>query len=211
MKKILYSKFDKTAIPGLPRVTFPGEIITITEEWEAERAVEELLSEPILGVDTETRPVFHKGQRHLVALLQVSGKQRCYLFRLNKLGTPPCIIRLLEDKKVPKIGLSLGDDMNMLHHRTPFKPGNFIDLQKLVSSFGIEDMSLQKLYANIFHERISKREQLSNWECDPLSDKQKLYAATDAWTCINIYEALAELQRTGDYQLVNTNKDQDHV
>ena len=207
MKKVIYSKFDKSAISSLPRVTFPGEIITITDEPGAKKAVDDLLRQPILGVDTETRPVFHKGQHHLVALLQVSGKDKCYLFRLNKIGIPPCLIQLLEDKTVPKIGLSLGDDMNMLHHRTKFSPGNFIDLQKVVSGFGIEDMSLQKLYANIFHERISKREQLSNWENDQLTPKQQVYAATDAWTCINLYEELVQLRKTGNYELVRTEEE----
>lgn len=211
MKKIIYSKFDKSVIPSLPRVTFPGEIVTINSEPEADRAVEQLLQQPILGIDSETRPVFHKGQHHLVALLQVSGKDKCYLFRLNKIGLPASVIHLLEDKTVPKIGLSLNDDLNMLHHRAEFSPGNFIDLQKMVKGFGIEDMSLQKLYANIFHERISKREQLSNWESNELNNKQKLYAATDAWTCINLYEALNELQQTGDYELVKTESENNHV
>ncbi len=197
MKRIIYSKFDKSAISELPRVTFPGEIVTVTSEEEAEKAVEELLHQPILGVDTETRPVFHKGQHHLVALL--------------KMGVPSCIIHLLEDTTVPKIGLSLGDDMNMLHHRVKFSPGRFIDLQKMVSDFGIKDLSLQKLYANIFHERISKREQLSNWESDQLNPKQQLYAATDAWTCINLYETLTELRQTGDYELVKTDEEDQHV
>ena len=90
----------------------------------------------------------------------------------------------------------------MLHRRTDFVPGNFIDLQNIVSELGIEDKSLRKLYANVFNMRISKRMQLSNWENDILTDKQKMYAATDAWTCINLYEELRKLQETGDYQLV---------
>ena len=99
----------------------------------------------------------------------------------------------------------------MLHHRVKFSPGRFIDLQKMVSDFGIKDLSLQKLYANIFHERISKREQLSNWESDQLNPKQQLYAATDAWTCINLYETLTELRQTGDYELVKTDEEDQHV
>ena len=90
----------------------------------------------------------------------------------------------------------------MLHQRANFKPGYFIDLQDYVKSLGIEDMSLQKLYANVFHERITKRQQLSNWENEVLNDKQKLYASTDAWTCIKLYERLHEMKETGDYQLV---------
>ena len=146
MNRVLYNKFDKSRISQLPRVTFPGRIVVVLNEAEAEKAV--------------------------------------------------------EDTTVPKVGLSLSDDMLMLHQRSAFKPGYFIDLQDYVKSLGIEDMSLQKLYANVFHERITKREQLSNWENQILSDKQKLYASTDAWTCINLYERLHELKHTGDYELI---------
>lgn len=214
MKRILYNKFDKKAIQDLPRATFPGEIVTVASEEEANKAVDFLLSQTILGVDTETRPMFRRGQHHQVALLQVSTKDTCFLFRLNKIGLPACLIRLLEDKSVPKIGLSLNDDMSMLHQRANFTPGNFIDLQKMVKDFGIEDMSLQKLYANVFHERVSKREQLSNWENDVLNDKQKIYAATDAWTCINLYEVLSNLQQTGNYEIFKAeenNHEQDSI
>ena len=90
----------------------------------------------------------------------------------------------------------------MLHQRRDFKIGRFIDLQNMVSEFGIEDLSLQKLYANLFHERITKRQQLSNWEAPILTEQQKIYAATDAWTCIQIYERLQELHKTHNYETV---------
>jgi ribonuclease D len=139
---------------------------------------------------------------HQVALLQVSSYDVCFLFRLNQLGMSPSVKRLLEDTKVPKIGLSLRDDLNSLHRIGDFENGNFVDLQNRVSEVGVEDMSLQKLYANFFGQRISKREQLTNWEADILSDKQKGYAATDAWSCIMLYEELLRLEQTGDYELI---------
>ena len=202
MNKVIYNKFDKSRISQLPRVTFPGRIVVILNETEAEKAVDYMLSGDIIGVDTETRPVFKKGHRRKVALLQACDHEVCFLFRLNYIGFPDCIKRFLEDTTVPKVGLSLSDDMLMLHQRANFKPGYFIDLQDYVKSLGIEDMSLQKLYANVFHERITKRQQLSNWENEVLNDKQKLYASTDAWTCIKLYERLHEMKETGDYQLV---------
>ena len=198
----LYNKFDKKSIPDLPRVTFQGKIVVVFNEEEANKAVEYLLSADILGIDSETRPVFKKGQHHKVALLQVSTRDICFLFRLNLIGMPPCIIRLLEDTTVLKVGLSLHDDFMMLHQRADFKKGRFIDLQDIVSQFGIEDLSLQKLYANLFHERITKRQQLSNWEAPVLTEQQKTYAATDAWTCIQIYERLQELRKTQNYETV---------
>lgn len=198
----LYNKFDKKSIPDLPRVTFQGKIVVVLSEAEANKAVDYLLSADILGIDSETRPVFKKGQHHKVALLQVSTRDICFLFRLNLIGMPPCIIRLLEDTTVLKVGLSLHDDFMMLHQRAEFKKGRFIDLQDIVSQFGIEDLSLQKLYANLFHERITKRQQLSNWEAPVLTEQQKTYAATDAWTCIQIYERLQELRKTQNYKTV---------
>lgn len=200
--KIIYNKYDKKKIANLPRVVFDGRIVVVQTEREAEKAVDYLLSRDILGVDTETRPSFRKGSQHQVALLQVSDHDTCFLFRLNFIGMSPSVVRLLEDQKVPKVGLSLSDDMLMLKMRGDFTPGNFIDLQKHMGDIGIEDMSLQKLYANIFGQKITKREQLSNWENDVLSDKQKRYAATDAWTCIQLYEELNRLRETRDYELV---------
>ena len=201
MRKLLYNKFDKKQIAQLPRVTFGGRIVVVLSEHEAEKAVSYLLSCDILGVDTETRPSFKKGRMHEVALLQVSSRDVCFLFRLNLIGLTPAIIRLLEDTTVPKVGLSLHDDMFMLHRRAAFVPGWFVDLQNVVQQVGIEDLSLQKLYANIFGQRIVKRQQLSNWEADVLDEKQKAYAATDAWTCIMLYEEIQRLIETREYDL----------
>lgn len=203
MKKTIFNKFDKKLIGQLPRVLFEGRIVTIFTEGEAERAVDFLLTHEILGLDTETRPSFKKGNSYKVALLQVSTKEICFLFRLNKLGNSPAVRRLLEDSKIPKIGLSLHDDVHSLHKRLPdLVPGNFIDLQSIMKNIGIEDMALAKLYANIFGQRISKREQLSNWEAETLNEKQKRYAATDAWACIMLYEEYLRLLDTHDYELI---------
>ena len=202
MKKTIYTKFDKTLITALPVVEFPGRIITILTAGEAERAVDYLLTQPILGIDTETRPAFRKGKTYKVALLQVSTHDTCFLFRLNRIGVTPAIIRLLENTTVPMVGLSLSNDLLSLHHRADFKPGMSVDLQNEVGRLGIQDQSLQKLYANLFHEKISKRQRLTNWEADALTNRQGLYAATDAWTCIRLYEEICRLAETGDYELV---------
>ena len=202
MKKTIYSKYDKSRIGTLPRVLFEGRIVVVLTERDAEKAVRYLLSQPILGIDTETRPSFKKGQTHQVALLQVSSYDVCFLFRLNQLGMSPSVKRLLEDRRVPKIGLSLRDDLLSLHKLGDFNAGYFIDLQDHVREIGVEDLSLQKLYANLFGQKISKRQQLSNWEADILSDKQKMYAATDSWACIMIYNEIIRLKESKDYELI---------
>ncbi len=200
--RILYSKYDKTKIGSLPRIVFPGRKIVILTEAEAKKAVDYLLQQDLLGFDTETRPVFKKGKSNKVALLQVSTRDTCFLFRLNRIGLCPAIIELLESTKVKKIGLSWHDDLMMLHKRGEFNAGGFVDLQDHMDELGIQDRSLAKLYANFFGERISKREQLSNWEADVLTEKQKDYAATDAWACVKLYEEYVRLKETQDYQLI---------
>ena len=202
MLKTIYNKYDKAMIPSLPIAQFPGRIIVILTPGETEKAVRYLLSQPILGFDTETRPSFKRGHQYKVSLLQVSTVDTCFLFRLNHTGLTPAIIQLLEDRTVKKIGLSWHDDLNSLNKIGNFKTGSFIEIQDLVRDLGIEDLSLQKLYANLFNQKISKRQQLSNWETDILTDKQKMYAATDAWACIMIYQEIIKLKESGNYKLI---------
>lgn len=209
LMKTLYSKYDKTKIGSLPRLVFPGRIIVVLTEKEAEKAVDYLCKADILGFDTETRPVFKKGRFNRVALLQVSTHDTCFLFRLNRIGLCPAVIRLMETTSVKKIGLSWHDDILALHKRGDFKAEGFIDLQDHMLELGIKDKSLAKLYANIFGERISKREQLSNWEADVLTERQKEYAATDAWACINLYEEYKRLKLSQDYELIVIHEPED--
>ena len=200
--KQLYVSTPKTIIPDLPRFTFEGRIEVIQSESEAVRAVRALKGAPLLGIDTETRPSFRKGEKHKVALLQVSDRDICFLFRLNMLGFAPCLVELLSDPAITKVGLSLRDDFMMLRGRRSFTPGGCIDLQEKAKLFGIEDTSLQKLFANVFGQRISKTAQLSNWEADTLTQSQKVYAATDAYACILLYEELLRLRQSGNYTLI---------
>lgn len=202
MLKILKNKFDKSAINELPRAAFDGRIVLIINEQDAEKAVNYLLSQPVLGFDTETKPSFQRGRgMNKVALLQVSTPDTCFLFRLNQLGMPAPVLRLLEDKNVVKVGLSWHDDLMQLRRRKEFAPGSYVELQKEVQRIGIEDMSLQKLFANLFGKKISKSQRLTNWEADSLSEGQQIYAATDAWACVLLYNEICRLRETGDYVL----------
>lgn len=192
---------DKEAIKDMPKAVFPGEIHVVQTPQEAERAVAYLKTCPLLGIDSETRPSFTKGQTHKVALLQIASEEHCFLFRLNLTGLTLPVILLLEDPRVVKVGLSLKDDFMMLHKRAPFEQRSCIELQEFVRPFGIQDKSLQKIYGILFGRKISKSQRLSNWEADVLTISQQQYAATDAWACLNIYNKLQELKRTGDFEI----------
>ena len=209
MKKVIYNKFDKARIQQLPRALFEGRIEVVLSESEAAKAVDYLLKQPIIGIDTETRPSFRKGVKYYVSLLQVSSRDICFLFRLKHTGMCESIIRLLEDTTIPKIGLSLHDDIRQLHEVAKFQPGYFIELQDKVKDFGVEDLSLQKLFANFFGERISKGQRLTNWEADILSESQKRYAATDAWACILLYEEMERPLQTGDFEVLRNEETQE--
>lgn len=204
MTKIIYNKFDKEKLNELPQVTFEGRIIVILTPEDAHKAVSYLLDgrHNLLGVDTETRPSFHKGEQHKVSLLQVSTEDTCFLFRLNHTDMTPDIVKLLENTRVPMIGLSWHDDLLSLRKRKEFTPGRFIDLQDVAEEIGIEDKSLQKIYANVFHQKINKRQRLTNWDADVLNEKQKQYAAIDAWACVLLYKEIMRLKESGDYQLI---------
>ncbi len=197
MNKIV-SRFDKKLIPELELVQFEGRIFTVDTEAEARKATDFLMREKTVGVDTETKPVFKKGRKmNPVALMQVSTLDSCFLFRLNHIGLPDCLVDLLESDKLLKVGLSLQDDFRQLTRRRSINPCGYVELQQMVREFGITDMSLAKLYANLFNCRISKSQQLSNWEADVLNERQKRYAATDAWACVRIYNELNRIKKEG--------------
>ena len=201
--KQIRNTITKAEIAQMPKVFFEGRIFVVYTEEDAEKAVSYLKTQTIVGVDTETRPSFKRGMTHKVALLQIATSDTCFLFRLNRIGMPESLQEFLAGN-VLKIGLSLKDDFMMLRRRKDVhaEEGNWIELQDYVGRFGIEDRSLQKIYANLFGQKISKNQRLSNWEADSLTEAQMRYAATDAWACVRIYNCLAEMERTGDYEVV---------
>lgn len=198
----------KAEIASMPKVKFEGRIFLIYTEEGTDMAVDYLKTQQIVGVDTETRPSFKRGMTHKVALLQIATSDVCFLFRLNRIGIPKSLQDFLMSDTL-KVGLSLKDDFMMLHRRKDVhaEEGNWIDLQDYVGRFGMDDRSLQKIYANLFGKKISKSQRLSNWEAESLTESQMNYAATDAWACVEIYNCLSELERTNDYEIVKVEDD----
>ena len=206
--KQIRNTITKAEIATMPKVLFEGRIFVIYTEADADKAVEYLKTQQIVGVDTETRPSFKRGTTHKVALLQIATADTCFLFRLNRIGMPASLQDFLMSDTL-KIGLSLKDDFMMLRRRKNMhaEEGNWIELQDYVGRFGIEDRSLQKIFANLFGQKISKNQRLSNWEAETLTEGQMKYAATDAWACVEIYRCLEEMERTGDYEVVKVVKE----
>lgn len=185
----------KDLVHWMPLVAFEGETFIINTLEQVPEAVAYLNAQPMVGVDTETRPSFHRGQHFPVALVQIATEDRCYLFQLNRIGMPEELAAFFANKNVKKIGLAFKDDLAGLQRRRPFTPGNCIDVQKIVGEYGILDLGLQKIFAIIFGKKISKSQQLTNWENVVLTPEQARYASTDAWATLLIYKELMQTKK----------------
>lgn len=191
------STIDAEAVSALPLVLFEGPITVIDGPGsDYDKAVRYLRRRKVIGFDTETRPVFtsHAPQNG-VALLQLSSGRHAFLFRLHRMGLTDDLVSILSSPKILKIGASVHDDIRGLQKIYPFTAGGFVDLQKICGEWGIQDKSVKKLTAIIMGRRISKTQQLSNWEAPRLSDAQKIYAATDAWICREMYFRLLDTDK----------------
>lgn len=179
-------------IGALELVSFPGQIVLVDQEDEVfEGAIRYLKRQKLLGFDTETRPTFSPDQHSSgTALLQLAGGGKAYLFRLKKLGLPRRLAAILATPRIQKVGAATIDDVRGLQKITKFSPKGFVDLQSIVWEYGIRDKSVKKMAAIILGVKISKAQQLSNWEAEHLSDSQMRYAATDAWVCREMYMKL---------------------
>ena len=185
-------KISKEEVNELPIVIFGGEVKVIDHDDKVSEAIQILRQHNMVGIDTETKPSFKKGLLHKVSLLQLSTEDICFLFRLNKIVFPKELGDFLSDKSVKKIGLALKDDFNGLNKHLRFKPENIVDLQSIVKSYGILELGLQKIFAIVFNQKISKSQRLTNWESPELTEQQQRYAATDAWAALMIYKQLMQ-------------------
>ena len=184
--------YSKDLIQWLPLAAFGGEVIVVDTPAKVEEAVAYLSKQPAVGVDTESRPSFTRGVHYPTALLQIATEERCYLFRLTHVGMPQALADIFANPKITKVGLAFKDDIAGLRRRRDFKPANCIDLQTIVPKYGILDMGLQKIFAICFGRKISKAQQLTNWENSHLTPDQARYASTDAWATLLIYKDLMQ-------------------
>lgn len=181
----------------LEYASFPGKIKVIDSVGaDFNRAIAYLRSQKVIGFDTETRPCFSQNQpRYGVALLQLSGPEKAFLFRINNMGMHRRLCSLLADPKILKVGAAVHDDIRGLQKHRDFVAAGFVDLQKIVWEWGIRDKAVKKMAAIILGYRISKTQQLSNWEAETLSESQCRYAATDAWVCREMYLKLMRSEK----------------
>ncbi len=192
---------NKELLQWMPIAAFEGEVIVVDHEEQIADAVAYLRKQRTIGVDTEARPSFQRGTHYPTALVQIATHERCYLFRLTHIGMPQAIADIFADPKICKVGLAFKDDINGLRRRRNFVPANCIDVQSLVARYGILDLGLQKIFAICFGKKISKTQQLTNWENSHLTPEQARYASTDAWATLLIYEDLLQHEPLADKEV----------
>ena len=181
---------SKEEVMERPLGRYEGKIIVLDDPKAIDAAIDEINRSEVVGFDTEAKPTFKKGQRRRISLLQVATEKAVYLLRIKGIGISPKVKSFLEDTSLKKVGIGLIDDFQLLNEIEPFEPLGFIDLNKTFEDLGAESIGARNLAAMVLDLRISKNAQTSNWEAPELSSKQKFYAATDAWICLEIYKKL---------------------
>ena len=154
---------------------FEGEIFLVDNMDKFYQVIPKLKKSKLLGFDTETKPSFKKGRKNKVSLLQLSDDKIACLFRINRIGLPDELAEILSDPEIIK--------KNLISQLTA---------PVFVRNYGIECSGLKKLTAIILGFRISKSQQVTDWEAKQLSEPQLIYAATDAWVCHEIYKRLID-------------------
>ncbi len=187
------ANISQEELKELDYISFPGNI-TLLESEDSEDydfAIKFLSRQRVIGFDTESKPIFTPtAHKNKVALIQLSADKEAFLFRINKMGLGQGLRGILSDPNIIKVGAAVRDDIIGLERRRHFRPAGFIDLQSIAGDWGIKDKSVKKMSAIVLGKKVSKSQQISNWEAETLSEAQLLYAATDAWVCRKIYNVL---------------------
>lgn len=187
-------RIEKEEVNKMPLTAFEGEIIVVRTKMGLWKAMRYLNKQTCVGVDTETRPAFEHGQHFPTALVQIATLEKCFLFQLRHIGFPKMLADFFANPGICKVGLAFRDDLTGLKRLRYFEPHNCLDVQKMVVKYGILDLGLQKIFAIIFGKKISKSQQLTNWDIPTLTAEQARYASTDAWATLMIYKELLNTQ-----------------
>lgn len=184
------NRIDKEYINGLKPLRFEGEVVLVDTPEQEEMAVRELRHETAVGFDTESRPAFKKGDNFPVSLVQIATLETAYLFQVDKTGFTDALAAFLANPDIKKIGVGLKHDVVKLQELKQFKAGGFVDLSHIAKEKGIIQVGARGLTARYTGCRLVKSAQKTNWAKPDLTWRQQIYAACDAWVCLEIYPHL---------------------
>ncbi len=165
-----------------------------------------------LGFDVETKPKFHKGPPNPVALIQLATQTTAYLFRVKfqemrahggGAGTgassgawTPELRHLLSDATIIKVGVGIHNDVRTLQDTYGAQvcgdATSYLDLTELVKIKWplIRRCGLRNLAATVLGWRLSKAQQMKNWEVKEMTNAMMEYAAADAFVALDLLEAI---------------------
>jgi ribonuclease D len=183
----LVRSISREDMAKLPIRRYAGRVCVVATPQELEQAAADLRAETVVGLDTETRPAFKKGESHLPCLVQAATARAVYLFQLRRREAHPLLAELLGEARIVKAGVSLADDLRTLKHVFAFTEKNLLDLGVVARSSGLGQSGVRNLAGMLLGFRIPKGTKTSNWATPQLSAAQITYAATDAWACRELF------------------------
>ncbi len=178
---------SKEDLANLPIRRYEGKVSLVESPQALEQARADIRQERVVGLDTETRPSFRKGEVHLPCLVQAATAQAVYLFQLSRLDVFPALVELLAKPQIIKTGVGLAHDLRQLKLVFPFTVENVLDLGVVARRRGLGQTGVRNLAGMLLGFRIPKGNRTSNWAAPRLSPAQINYAATDAWACRELY------------------------
>ncbi len=178
---------SKEELAELPIRRYEGRVSLVQTARELEQAREDIRQERVVGLDTETRPAFRKGEVYLPCLVQAATANAVYLFQLSRLDVFPALVELLAKPEVVKTGIGLQHDLRQLKQVFPFNVENALDLGVIARRRGLGQTGVRNLAGMFLGFRIPKGNRTSNWAAPRLTPAQINYAATDAWACRELY------------------------
>lgn len=174
-------------LAALPIQRYEGEVTLVATPAELERAIDDIRGDTVVGLDTETRPAFRKGESYLPSLIQIATARKVHLFQIAQLDCSAAVAEMLASPTVVKAGIGLKYDLAQLKLRFPFDAAAVVDLGDAAKRHGFQQSGLRNLAGLFLGFRIPKGAQTSNWAARHLTAQQIQYAATDGWACRELY------------------------
>ncbi len=174
-----------------------AHVVLVDSPASAHEACRVLLTETVLGFDTEAKPTFAKGEVSTGPhLIQLATADRVYLFPVRPHMDCHGLKEILESRQILKVGFGLASDLAQLRARLEIEARHILDLSRaLPGEKPRQTMGAKTAVARYLGRRMqkSKRTTTSNWAHPRLTERQMLYAADDAHVALKIYRAaLAE-------------------
>ena len=177
----------------LPIRRYAGTVHLVATSADLQHAMKDILQESVVGFDTETRPAFKPGESYLPSLVQFATAGAVYLLQMRHENLFDATRDVLSSPNVTKVGVSVTDDVRALKKLFAFDEESMLDLGTVAKRHGLKQTGVRNLAAMFLGVRIPKGAKTTNWAARTLTREQIAYAATDAWTCRELYIRFKEL------------------